>query len=354
MLEKIARGFITLLGVIIGFGITNIAVTNDYVQGINPMELYTFFALLFGIIFFILAPQIRNIFKQLILKIENELSDLKPSEIFISIMGFTIAMILAFLISSIFRYIPIQFIGTILTLITYIVLGYLGIRLALNYFEGIDLLDNIFARNKKIVEEQKDALGPMPKILDTSVIIDGRILDLSKTGFIEGDIIIPEFILDELQHIADSSDDLKRKKGRRGLDILKSLQDDDNLSVKVIDIDFDINEVDGKLIKLASKIRGAVVTNDYNLNKVALVQDIKVLNINELANAVKPVVIPGEKMEVDIIKEGKGNDQGVGYLDDGTMIVVEGGQRYIGQKINTEVTSVLQTDAGRMIFVRPD
>jgi uncharacterized protein YacL len=269
-------------------------------------------------------------------------------------MGFTIAMILAFLISSIFRYIPIQFIGTILTLITYIVLGYLGIRLALNYFEGIDLLDNIFARNKKIVEEQKDALGPMPKILDTSVIIDGRILDLSKTGFIEGDIIIPEFILDELQHIADSSDDLKRKKGRRGLDILKSLQDDDNLSVKVIDIDFDINEVDGKLIKLASKIRGAVVTNDYNLNKVALVQDIKVLNINELANAVKPVVIPGEKMEVDIIKEGKGNDQGVGYLDDGTMIVVEGGQRYIGQKINTEVTSVLQTDAGRMIFVRPD
>ena len=157
-----------------------------------------------------------------------------------------------------------------------------------------------------------------------------------------------------MQHIADSSDDLKRKKGRRGLDILKGLIDSKDVNVEIMNIDYDIEEVDSKLLRLAIDLNAMVLTNDYNLNKVAIVQNVRVLNINELANAVKPVVIPGEKFKVDVIQKGKGNNQGVGFLDDGTMIVVEGGQKYIGKEIDTLVTSVLQTDAGRMIFVKPE
>jgi len=185
------------------------------------------------------------------------------------------------------------------------------------------------------------------------VIIDGRISDICKTGFVEGPLIIPEFVLKELRHIADSSDGLKRNRGRRGLDILKIIQKDLPIEVMIVDTDFeDVDEVDLKLIKLAQKMGGAIVTNDYNLNKVATLQDILILNINELANAVKPIVLPGEEMVVQIVKEGKESNQGVAYLDDGTMIVVEEGKRYMNVTIHVVVTSVLQTAAGRMIFAK--
>lgn len=192
------------------------------------------------------------------------------------------------------------------------------------------------------------------KILDTSVIIDGRIADICKTGFVEGTIVIPEFVLEELQHIADSSDLLKRNRGRRGLDILNKIQKELDVKVLIYEGDFeDITEVDSKLVKLAKVLQGKVVTNDYNLNKVCELQGVAVLNINDLANSVKPVVLPGEEIPVHVIKDGKEYGQGVAYLDDGTMIVVEGGREYIGDTIEVLVTSVLQTSAGRMIFAKP-
>lgn len=192
------------------------------------------------------------------------------------------------------------------------------------------------------------------KILDTSVIIDGRIADICKTGFIEGTLVIPEFVLEELQHIADSSDLLKRNRGRRGLDILNKIQKELDVKVLIYEGDFEeITEVDSKLVRLAKVLRGKVVTNDFNLNKVCELQGVPVLNINDLANAVKPVVLPGEEIVVQVIKDGKENGQGVAYLDDGTMIVVEGGREFIGTHVEVLVTSVLQTSAGRMIFAKP-
>jgi uncharacterized protein YacL len=189
------------------------------------------------------------------------------------------------------------------------------------------------------------------KVLDTSVIIDGRIADICDTGFMEGTFIIPQFILQELQHIADSSDPLKRGRGRRGLDVLNRIQKQSNLEVKIVDQDYPkIQEVDAKLIALAKDIQAKIVTNDFNLNKVAELQGIPVLNINQLFNALKPVVLPGEVMNVKILKEGKEPGQGVAYLDDGTMVVVDNARRYMGKVVDVTVTSVLQTTAGRMIF----
>ncbi len=193
-----------------------------------------------------------------------------------------------------------------------------------------------------------------PKLLDTSVIIDGRIGDLVKSGFIEGTIIIPEFILDELHNIADSSDSLRRRKGRRGLDILNQMRKSKKVKVETINKDYpDVQDVDRKLIQLAKELGAQLITTDYNLNKVVKVENLSVLNINELANAVKPKFIPGQELEVEVIEKGEEIGQGVGYLDDGTMVVVENGRRFIGKKIPAKVKSSLQTEAGKMLFVKP-
>jgi len=194
-----------------------------------------------------------------------------------------------------------------------------------------------------------------PKLLDTSVIIDGRIVDVCNSRFIEGELLIPRFVLKELQMVADSADSLRRQRGRRGLDVLKQLQDDNAVAIRIIDHDFpEIPEVDTKLIKLAKTIDAKVLTHDYNLNKVANLQDVVVLNINDLSNALKPVVLPGEKFIVQVMKEGKEYGQGVGYLEDGTMVVVDNGRAQIGKRVTVIVTSIIQTSAGRMIFTRYD
>jgi len=191
------------------------------------------------------------------------------------------------------------------------------------------------------------------KVLDTSVIIDGRVADLCETGFLEGPFLVPHFILQELQHIADSSDSLKRARGRRGLDILNKVQKMPDVDVRIVEEDFPhVKEVDAKLVVLAKKVGGRIVTNDLNLNKVAELQGVRVLNINELCNALRPVVLPGETIRVFVLKEGKEAGQGVAYLDDGTMIVVDNARRCIGRNVDVTVTSVLQTTAGRMIFTR--
>jgi uncharacterized protein YacL len=197
------------------------------------------------------------------------------------------------------------------------------------------------------------ASASCPKILDTSVIIDGRVLEISRTGFLEGDLIVPSFVLDELRHIADSADALRRARGRRGLDMLQKLREEPAAHVRVIEKACDESaEVDVRLLRLAQELNGAVMTNDYNLNKVAGVAGVPVLNVNDLAGALRPAVLPGEEMTVHIVREGKEPGQGVAYLDDGTMVVVENGRRHVGETLDAEVTTVLQTSAGRMIFGR--
>lgn len=263
--------------------------------------------------------------------------------------------------------------GNYMSIVGSILFGYLGMSLGMKKKEELLAMFSSFPRLSR--EKDKGASGnahnasgtgtaghgslkqesmQLYKILDTSVIIDGRIADIVKSGFIDGILVIPSFILEELRHIADSSDPLKRNRGRRGLDILNKIRKELNIKVRIEELDFpEIAEVDSKLVKLAQVITGEIITNDYNLNKVAELQGIKVLNINELANALKPVFLPGEEMVVTIIKDGKESKQGIGYLDDGTMIVVEGGRKYITQTIYVIVTSVLQTAAGRMIFAKP-
>ncbi len=224
--------------------------------------------------------------------------------------------------------------------------GYVGISLGLTKASNWESL--VSAVKKSRIEFGN------PKIVDTSVIIDGRIADIVRTGFIEGTLIVPRFVLKELQNIADSADVLRRAKGRRGLDILKMMQEEvANLDVEITDDDpLDIKEVDGKLVSLARDYKAKIITNDFNLNKVAQIEGIMVLNINDLANALKPAVLPDERLNVKIVKEGKEAYQGVGYLDDGTMIVVDGGRDYVGKQVSVLVTSVLQTAAGRMIFTK--
>jgi uncharacterized protein YacL len=203
----------------------------------------------------------------------------------------------------------------------------------------------------RLLKEQPQAESP--KLLDTSVIIDGRIADITEAGFLEGVLVIPQFVLRELQHIADSSDPLKRNRGRRGLDILQKIQKQVGVRVEISDREFpEVREVDNKLVAMAKALNAKLVTNDFNLNKVAELHGVGVLNINELTNALRPVVLPGEDMRVYVLKEGKEYNQGIAYLDDGTMVVVDNGRRHIGQTIDVCVTSVLQTTAGRMIFSR--
>ena len=210
--------------------------------------------------------------------------------------------------------------------------------------------DKLCAGEKAETDEKNAAC---PKVLDTSAIIDGRLLEISRTGFLEGDLIVPSFVLDELRHIADSADPLRRARGRRGLDMLRKMQEElgDGLRVEDTPQEEDA-EVDVRLLRLASEMGGAVMTNDYNLSKVAGVAGVPVLNVNELAGALRPAVLPGEEMPVRIVREGKEPGQGVAYLDDGTMVVVENGRRWVGETLDAEVTTVLQTSAGRMIFAR--
>lgn len=299
------------------------------------------FIVAFGLIFFTFAGLISD---RMAHKVEKVLKKYPMQEILMYIIGLAIGLGIANLLNGAVVYNKSIQITLVWTGLLYLGLGYFGIYLV---HIKKDEIKGWF--NKK----GSHAICTPPKLLDTSVIIDGRILDIVKTKFIEGKIIIPSFILDELRHIADSSDKLKRSRGRRGLDILKEIQNTRDIPVEIIEVDYkEIQEVDVKLLKLAGEIQGIVVTNDFNLNKVAQLQNVVVLNINDLSNAVKPVVLPNEEMVITIIKEGKEHEQGIAYLNDGTMIVVEGGKKYVGEMKTVTVTTVLQTSAGRMIFAK--
>ena len=302
---------------------------------------------------FILSFLLSDYCVRFITWMEEMLFKLPIGDLLFGTFGLIVGLSVATLIGVAINSVQLPVVTEVLPIIFSIVFGYLGFRLGFNKRdELLQLFNRSGSSSKKKNSEQEFKM--LQKLLDTSVIIDGRIADISETGFIEGTLVVPQFVLTELQHIADSSDTLKRTRGRRGLDILKRLQDERQSKVVIVDDDFeDIAEVDLKLVRLAKQMGAQILTNDFNLNKVCELHQVKVLNINDLANAVKPVVIPGEDMQVVVIKDGKEHNQGVAYLDDGTMIVVEGGRSYIGQAITVTVTSVLQTSAGRMIFAKP-
>ncbi|MRX72571.1 TRAM domain-containing protein [Bacillus lacus] len=323
----------------------------------TPYSLAILGAIIFYIATFWLVDYVVNWVKRL----EESLVTAPVTDVLFGSLGLIFGLIIAFLLVNVIplQDIPYPMISTLIPVFLTLLLGYLGFAVGFKKKDELVSLFSIPARMNKKKGASEEQTEPEHedkklKILDTSVIIDGRIADICQTGFLEGTIVIPQFVLEELQHIADSSDVLKRNRGRRGLDILNRIQKELAINVEIYEGDFEeIQEVDSKLVKLAKVTSGVVVTNDFNLNKVCELQKVAVLNINDLANAVKPVVLPGEELKVQVIKDGKEHNQGVAYLDDGTMIVVEGGRDYIGKTIDVLVTSVLQTSAGRMIFAKP-
>ena len=320
--------------------------------------------LLGAIIFLILGSLFADVLVRLINRIEAYLNRQNPMTLIFGSLLTIVGLALALLISQFLFRVPSFFIGTVIPWILMILFGYFGYRIGARLSKiRLEEWRKLFqSRSKKAEEEtDKQVLDKETepnfhhyKILDTNILIDGRIYDLAKTGFLEGTLLVPNFVLYELQYIADSSDSIKRVRGRRGLDILNKLQNEHIMPIEMYEGDFeDIPEVDSKLIALAKQNGGVIVTNDYNLNKVIQFQNVQVLNINSLANALKPRVIPGENLHVMVVKNGTERQQGVAYLDDGTMVVVEDGRYFINKQLDVVVTSAIQTDAGRMIFAKP-
>ena len=295
-------------------------------------------------------------------RLERILTHIPNQELIAGTIGLLFGLIIANLIGVAFNQVPI--IGPYIPIILSAIFGYSGLKIMAR--KGPEMYYNYVqqwggegtkktSRFKMFSTHKSDKTTSTPKLLDTSVIIDGRIKELCNTGFIEGPLMVPLFVLNELQIISDSADATKRNRGRRGLDILKEMQDANKVAIEVVEDDYDdLTEVDSKLMRLALDKQWKLMTNDFNLNKVARVQGIEILNLNELANVLKPALIAGEWIRVQIMKEGKEVHQGVAYLDDGTMIVVEDGKPYVGQTVEVMVTSILQTSAGRMIFARVD
>jgi len=303
-----------------------------------------------AVVGYILSHFILRLIWAAIHRIEFSLGSLSGQDLLAGTVGLLIGLIIANLIGFAFARLPI--IGAYGPIVFNLVFGYAGMSIAVHKKAEVSGLLANFRLGKQAKERSVKKTGST-KLLDTSSIIDGRIAELCATGFLEGPLLVPVFVLEELQLIADSADLLKRTKGRRGLDILKQMQEDGHVDVHIINDDFDdIQGVDSKLVRLGRDLKAKVITNDYNLNKVAELQGVVVLNINDLANAMKPARVPGEEMTVLIVKAGKEENQGIAYLEDGTMIVVENGQKYIGMSVPVTVTSVLQTSAGRMIFVK--
>lgn len=360
MLRKIVKLISSIMGISIGYIIGKILITLGIRQGIKVFvePIYTGLILLiviliFAIIFYFLSSFIYKGIIAIIDGFERNIQKLTVTEFLFGTLGLLVGLVFANLIG-----IPISRIHFVIGPILFILIDLIGALVGIKIFikRKEDILNLLTSIKKNGIRDKKNRHNEKicPKILDTSVIIDGRIFDICQTGFVEGPLVIPGFVLNELRHISDSADGLKRNRGRRGLDILNKIQKELSIETQIYEEDFpEIAEVDEKLLKLAQVLNGKVVTNDFNLNKVAEFQGVPVLNINELANSIKPVLLPGEEMKVVVMKDGKEASQGIAYLDDGTMIVVEGGRKFINEEIIVVVTSVLQTAAGRMIFAKP-
>lgn len=293
-----------------------------------------------------------GIVKGLTRRIYDKMQKVTLYDFFIAASGIIIGLVVATLISMPVQGIPA--IGSYVALALNVILASLGMVIAVSLKDDIStrMAGTIAGGGPGRIGGFKQFTRTSAKILDTSSVIDGRILDIARSGFLDGTLIMTEFIINELQRVADSPDQFKRVRGRRGLDVLQRMRDDESIDLRIMAYPQEETEIDQSLVKLARSIGAAIVTTDYNLNKAATLQGVVVLNVNELSNAVKPIVLPGEDILVTVIKEGKEHGQGVGYLDDGTMIVVEGGKRLIGSEALTTVTSVLQTAAGRLIFTK--
>ncbi|MGB9799873.1 MAG: PIN/TRAM domain-containing protein [Thermanaerothrix sp.] len=286
--------------------------------------------------------------------LRSTLTRVSAQTLFAALFGLIAGLIIAALLAFPLSRLPSP-LGEVLPFVGVLVFGYLGVTVfVMRQHDLFNLFSGFSKGAARDAEAPKSWYENRNILLDTSVIIDGRIADIARTGFIPGTLLIPRFVLNELQYIADSSDSLRRQRGRRGLEVLAQLQKEPGgVPVRITDIDVEgVREVDDKLVILARQLRCPILTNDYNLNRVAELQGVRVLNVNELANAVKSALLPGEMLSIRIIQEGKEPGQGVGYLDDGTMVVVENGKDYINQQVNVVVTKVLQTSAGRMIFAR--
>jgi uncharacterized protein YacL len=289
--------------------------------------------------------------------LRSYLAQLAAETLFAGLIGLVVGLIIAALLAFPLSLLP-EPLNRILPFIGVVIFSYLGVALfAMRQADLFSVLTGVMGNRSESPAASAANAAPAPRtiLIDTSVIIDGRVADIARTGFLLGSLLIPRFVLNELQYIADSPDSLRRQRGRRGMEVLADLQKEPNVSVRISDIDVEgVREVDDKLVILARQLRCPILTNDYNLNRVADLQGVSVLNINELANAVKSVVLPGEVMNIMVIQEGKEINQGVGYMDDGTMVVVENGNKFINHTKNVVVTKVLQTAAGRMIFARPE
>lgn len=356
-IRVLIRTIMTIVGVGVGFAIYFIADNVAKEIGFQSfsqvlvtwavLAIMIALALIFGLIFYFLSPAFADWF----LTKEKELKNVPTIDMLSAVAGLIVGLFIAYLLTRLLQILPpkTQWFIMPVSIGLYIVLSYLGISIGLNKRDELKSFFSLKRKKEGFRFEDDSKI----KLLDTSAIIDGRVYDVALTGFLEGKICVPDFVLTELRHIADSEDDLKRGRGRRGLDILMKMQALTQIDVEVLHQDIpDIQEVDAKLIKMAQMMNASVVTNDYNLNKVAEVQGVGVLNVNDLANAVKPVALPGEKLYVRIVKEGKEQMQGVAFLPDGTMIVVSDAKNLIGDDLQVEVTSALQTSAGRMIFAR--
>ncbi|QIL51125.1 PIN/TRAM domain-containing protein [Weissella coleopterorum] len=316
-----------------------------------------------AIIFYLLSLFTWSFFDRLLRGVEQTLTEEPPLKLLLGSLGTIIGLALAFLATAPLRSIPNLFFNTGIPLLAMIVLGYLGYRIGTGRMDEVyhfmtSLMSRLRIRSTRGNSEETIVNEPLDeanfhhyKILDTNILIDGRILELVKTGWIEGTLLVPNFVLYELQYIADAGEPLKRVRGRRGLDILNELRDTQTIPLEMWDGDYeDIKEVDEKLIRLAQELGGVLVTNDYNLNKVTTFQNVEVLNLNALASALRAQVAVGDQLQVVLVKNGRERQQAIGYLDDGTMVVVEDGKKHLQQHVKVEVTSSLQTDAGRMIF----
>lgn len=344
MLEKILKYAFGLTGALTGMTLVRLLMIQngmkEHLTTIYGVGVIVFASLILGIIMFFLGGKIITLTTDYVNKIENTIQKITLYELIIGGGGLIFGLIIANLISI--PIVKIELIGVPISIIINILFGICGV-----YFAVIKKNENIFDGSLGRKGSSESAV----KLLDTSAIIDGRILDLSRTGFLEGELVISGFVLEELRHLADSADDVIRAKGRRGLDVLNMLKSDAKFPITIDKSEGDSQvEVDEQLLTRAKEIGAKVITNDYNLGKVAAIRGIEVLNINDLANSMKPVAVSGEEMTIRIAKEGKESGQGVGYLEDGTMVVVEQGYKYKGQLVDVVVTSVLQTSAGRMVF----
>ncbi len=374
IMKRLVRAVMIFICAAAGYQISRIAIDQNWWPAftlLHPITTTVFIIILSAFFGFILAPLFWFSVSKFAQFTESRLQNTSVPELTVSLLGLILGLLLANLIALPVSRLP-GGIGVYIAVLLNVALGYLGLRFFVKRKDDIwavitnigDIRLRLPKRKKKNgVSDEKDAeletssdyYYSIPKVLDTSAIIDGRILDVAQSGFIEGTIVLPRFILAELQGVADSTDPLRRTRGRRGLTVVTELQKVEALNIEIPETtlkDLERDKVDEALVVLARRLNGKVITTDYNLNQIAQIEGVSVLNVNDLANSLKPMLLPGENVEIDIIRLGKESHQGVGYLDDGTMLVVEDGYRHIGERVKVTVTSMLQTSAGRMVFGR--